>query len=224
MFGKTGIGHGALACALALSVAACGGSDDESAAEDQQTEAVTQDAGQPESMQADAGAPLTVADIDAYERGMRKEKEIVEELVRQAEKTTDDTEQMKLMTAAMEEQTMDDGAQAAGLPLERYRDLRNRMSEALGASSLSIVGSALRQQAALSEAQIDTLAQQGGMAPAQVEQSRQNAAQMRQQLDAQEKAGLEMIAPDAREAFKQRVLRLDSLRMETVGLRVKVAS
>jgi hypothetical protein len=224
MFAKTSMVRIAVVCVMAISAAACGGSDEGEAAEDVPPEAAAQDAAQQGSVPADAAAPLTLADIDAYERGMRKEKEIVEDLVRQAENTTDDMKQMELMTAAMEDQTADEGAQAAGLPLDRYRALRNRMSEALGASSLSIMGSALRQQAALSEAQLDTLAQQGAMAPAQIEQSRQNALQMRQQLEAQEKAGLEIIAPDARDAFRERALRLDSLRMVTVGLRVKVAS
>ena len=81
--------------------------------------------------------------------------------------------------------------------------------------------SALRQQAAASEAELD---KQTGLTADQIAQSRKAIQDMRVQYDAQETTALQMIAPDAVETFKQRALRLDSLRMVTVGLRVKVAS
>ena len=213
----------AVAIALVLTVAACSGSDDQQAMDQQAADAASQPAVPTQDMSGDAGAPLTSADLDAYERGMKKEMEIVQDLVKQAEGTTDDAKQLEIMTAALEDQTMDDGAQAAGMPLDRYRALRNRMTEVLSASSFSIMGAALRDQARQSEAQLDSLAGQG-LTAEQIAQSRKNVQEMKDQLDAQERTTLEMIAPDAREAFKQRALRLDSLRMNTVGLRLKVAS
>ena len=213
----------AIAAAITLTMAACGGSDDEQATDEQPADATSQEAAPTQDMSAAGSVPLTSADIDAYERGMKKEMEIVQDLVKQAEGPTDDAKQLQLMTAALEDQTMDDGAQAAGIPLERYRDLRNRMTEVLSASSLSIMGAALREQARQSEAQLNEFAGQG-MTAEQIAQSRKNVQEMKDQLDAQERTTLEAIAPDAREAFKQRALRLDSLRMNTVGLRLKVAS
>ena len=223
MTSKYGISRWSVAFALVLTAAACGGSDDETAADDQAADTAALGAPPMEAATAESGAPITAADLDAYERGMQKEKEIVEEIVKKAENATSDGDQMQLMMAAMEDQTIDDGAQAAGLSLERYRDLRNRMTNMLGASSRSIMGSALRDQARQSEAEVDNLAKQG-LPAAQIEQMRQSNKQMIEQLDAQEKTVLDQLAPDARETFNQRVLRLDSLRMTTVGLRVKVAS
>jgi hypothetical protein len=219
----TGISRCTLALALALGTAACGGdAEEETAAEEQQEEvAQAQDAGMQPA--APTGAPLTAADFDAYERGLRKEKEILEELVKKSAAATKDEEKMELMMAAMQDQTMDDGARAAGLSLERYRDLSQRMDQVLGASSKSIMGSALRQQTVASETQIDELASQG-MPAAQIADMRKGNAQMREQMDANEKTSLEQVAPDAREVFQQRALQLDSLRMTTVGLRLKVAS
>jgi hypothetical protein len=219
----TGISRCTVALALALSTVACGGDSDEETAEQEQLEevALPQDAGSQPA--APTGAPLTAADFDAYERGIRKEKEILDELVRKAATTTKDEDKMELMMAAMEDQTMDDGARAAGLSLERYKDLANRMGQVLGASSKSVMGSALRQQTLASEAQIDSLAAQG-MPAAQIADMRKGNAQMREQMDTNEKNALEQIAPDAREVFQQRAAQLDSLRMTTVGLRMKVAS
>ena len=113
---------------------------------------------------------------------------------------------------------------AAGMSLDRYRDLRNRMSEVLGASSLSVMGAALRQQMRASEAQLDTMAAQGAMPADRVAESRKTIHETQQQYDVQEKAAMDRIAPDALEVFKQRAPHLDSLRMNTVGLRLKVAS
>jgi DNA-directed RNA polymerase specialized sigma24 family protein len=219
----TGISRCTVVLALALGTVACGGdADDETAAEEQQQEvAQPQDAGtQPE---AAAKTPLTAADFDAYQRGITKEKEILDELVKKAATTTKDEEKMELMMAAMEDQTMDDGARAAGLSLERYKELSQRMGEVLGASSKGVMGSALRKQTLDSEKQIDELAAQG-MPAAQIADMRKGNAQMREQMDTQEKNALEQIAPDAREVFQQRAAQLDSLRMTTVGLRMKVAS
>ena len=209
-----------LAMALLIAAAACGGSDDENADEQIAEEQPVNSALPPSEA---AAAPLTVADIDAYERGMQKEKQILEELVKKAENTTDDQEQLQLMTQAMENQTMDDGAQAAGMPLDRYKQLRQRMDVVLGSSSQSIMGSALREQAKQSEAQIDAMAAQD-MAAERIEEMRKTMREMQEQYDAQEKKALEQIAPDARASFAQRVLSLDSLRMVTAGLRIKVAS
>src|SRR5687768_10072336 len=219
----TGISRCTVALALALSTVACGGdAGEETAAEEQQEEAAQpQDAGTQPA--APSGAPLTAADFEAYERGVRKEKEILEELVKKAAATTKEEEQMELMMAAMQDQTMDDGARAAGLSLDRYKDLSNRMDQLLGASSKSIMGSALRQQTKASEAQFDELATQG-MPASQIADMRKGNAQMLEQMDTNEKNALEQVAPDAREVFHQRALQLDSLRMTTIGLRLKVAS
>lgn len=219
----TGESRYIVALALALSTVACGGdSDEETAAAEQQQEVVPpQNAGSQSA--AATGAPLTAADFDAYERGITKEKEILEELVKKAAAATKDEEKMELMMAATEDQTQDDGARAAGLSIDRYRELSNRMDQVLGASSKSVMGSALRQQTVASEAQIDSLAAQG-LPAAQIADMRKGNAQMREQMDTNEKKALEQITPDARDVFQQRALQLDSLRMTTVGLRLKVAS
>ena len=217
---RTRTSRAALALVLLIAATACGGSEDENSNE----QVVEETSANSAVAQGDAAAaPLTVADIEAYERGMQKEKQILEELVRKAENTRDDQQQLELMMQAMEDQTMDDGAQAAGISLERYKELRNRLDQVLGSSSLSIMGSALRQQAKLSDAQIDTMAAQG-TPPERIEEMRKSIRQMQEQYDTQEKAALEQLAPDARAVFTQRALRLDSLRMTTAGLRLKVAS
>jgi hypothetical protein len=224
MISNIRISHFVLALAVGITATACGGSDDEETAQEQAAEeAPPQSATSPQPDPSTGSVPLTMADIEAYERGMQKEKQILEELVTKVASAKNDQEKLNLMMQAMEDQTVDDGAQAAGMSVDRYKDLRNRMDQVLGANSSSIMGSALRQQAKLSEAQIDTLAAQG-LPAERIAEMRQSMKQMQEQYDTQEKASLEQVSPDARGIFTQRVLRLDSLRLTTAGLRVKVAS
>lgn len=75
--------------------------------------------------------PLTVDDIDRWQRGMQAELDAVEEAgeaLREAE-TGDDT--LSAMMAANDMSTLAAGASAAGVGEDRYRFIRSNLSEAV---------------------------------------------------------------------------------------------
>ena len=93
------------------------------------TEAVAQQAG------TGAAAPLTVGDIDKWQRGMEAELKAVQEagVKLKNAKTSQDT--LEAMMGANEMNTLEAGAKAAGLDVERYKFVRTNLSAATGALS-----------------------------------------------------------------------------------------
>ena len=95
-------------------LAACGGdAGDEAGAE------AAVDRGQ-----AAATANFDEADVDAFARGMARETELVREAQAQARSAATPEARGAAMQAQWKEQTMPGGAEAAGMPLERYAAVR----------------------------------------------------------------------------------------------------
>ena len=95
----------------------------------------------PAAAPADGGQkPLTVADIDRWERGMAAELEAVHAAAAKLKeaKTADDT--LTAMTATQDMSTLEAGAQAAGVDRERYNLIRSTFSSAAGYLAPSVGG------------------------------------------------------------------------------------
>ena len=76
-----------------------------------------------------ASQPLTATDLDAYERGMKKEIEAVRSARQQAASATDPQQRGRAIQAQWEDATVPQGAEAAALPVERYREVRGVVNE-----------------------------------------------------------------------------------------------
>lgn len=112
-----------VAALLALPlIASCGGGEADSADTDT---AVTTDTAGATTPGAGAAAepadrPLAVADIEAYERGLRAELEAVNKAIKDKAAAKPSTATPSAMMAAMDQQTVDAGARAAGVSVDRY--------------------------------------------------------------------------------------------------------
>ena len=215
----------ALAIAFTTSVGCKGGGDadaDTAAAEagaGDTTSASADASGSPGASGSSASAtntpsdgPITVADVDAYERGLAAELAEVRksaDQMRSAKNTEDST---KAMFGSLDMQTQPVGAKAAGIPLDRYKHVSILLGNAI---------SARKMNPALAKMGEDTssLAQ----LPAEArEQARKNMAEMRAQNS--DSVIYRDIPPELREQFKQRVAtRLDTLWSELFALRARVA-
>ena len=82
-----------------------------------------------------ASAPVTVEDIDRWQRGMDAELKAVQDAGSRLKtaKTSQDT--LEAMMGANEMNTVEAGAKAAGLDTERYKFVRTNLSSAVGALS-----------------------------------------------------------------------------------------
>src|SRR5690606_5688417 len=120
--------------ALALIIGACGdkeaGQTNAEAIEDDVS--MGQDVSPPPASNAGADtAPLTVADVERWERGMQAELEAVEEAERSFGQARNAEDTLNAMTAANETATLEAGARAAGVNVERYRFIRRNLSNAV---------------------------------------------------------------------------------------------
>jgi hypothetical protein len=87
-----------------------------------------------EAPAADAGGAataFTAAELDAYERGLARETEVVRAAQERARTASTPDARGEAAQAQWEDQTMPEGARAAGLPLERYRELREGVGTVL---------------------------------------------------------------------------------------------
>src|SRR5687768_13497995 len=109
-----------IASVLVIAVlAACGAGDTPAVAD---TTAVTQE---PSSIPANAGPlTLTAVDLDGFEKGFRREIELVRAAQDRASKATTPAERGEAIQASFEDRTMADAAPASGLSPERYRLVR----------------------------------------------------------------------------------------------------
>ena len=71
-----------------------------------------------------AAAELTAADLDAYARGLARETELVRAAQERARTATTPQARGEAQQAQWEDQTIPEGAKAAGLSPERYRAVR----------------------------------------------------------------------------------------------------
>ena len=198
----------ALACVLAITLSACGGDDsdtDDAPPEDAGAEAEAGDQAAPSAgapaVDAAAGttAPVTVADIESWEKGMAGELAAVRAAgARMKEaKTNEDT--LSAMMAVQEMATQEAGAKAAGMDLERYKFIRSELSAAVSYLTPHLGG-------------IDTTM----LSPAQRDELRQsNEAQLKQMA--------ERVPADVVEALRPRAAELRKQNMTLVGERLKSA-
>jgi hypothetical protein len=156
----------------------------------------------PSATPADAGQPpLTAADIDRWAKGMTAELEAVHAAaakLKQA-KTADDT--LTAMTSMQDMNTLEAGAQAAGLDRERYNLIRTTLSEAASYLAPSVGG-------------LDTTR----MSPDQrAEMARGNAAQLEQMKDRAPPDVVSALTPRAAQLRKQN-LELTVARLKGAGM------
>jgi hypothetical protein len=71
-----------------------------------------------------AAAELTAADLDAYARGLARETELVRTAQERARSATTPQARGEAQQAQWEDQTIPEGAKAAGISPERYRAVR----------------------------------------------------------------------------------------------------
>jgi hypothetical protein len=184
----------AFACLLALTPAAgCGGRDTANDEADPSADAPAEGEAAPPSG-APAGdpsaaitAPVTVADLDRWQKGMAGELAAVREgaAKMKSAKTNEDT--LSAMMAVQETATREAGAKAAGLELERYGFISSNLSAAasyltphLGGIDTTMLSAAQRQELRQSnEAQLKQM--EKDVPPEVVEALRPRAAQLRKQ-------------------------------------------
>ena len=112
---------GALATAFAV---ACGGDanpNDPPAGSPPSSASGTEPAAAGASEQA---AELTPADLEAYAKGLARESELVRAAQERGRTATTPQARGEAQQAQWEDQTIPEGAKAAGLPVERYRAVR----------------------------------------------------------------------------------------------------
>ncbi|HEY7614261.1 MAG TPA: hypothetical protein VH764_14755 [Gemmatimonadales bacterium] len=202
----------ALACVLALTLPACGGGDSDrddpapaaEAGADAGSEAGTGETASPAADSAPgnaAPAPVTVADIDSWQKGTAAELQAVRaagEKMKEA-RTNEDT--LAAMMAVQEMATQEAGAKAAGMDLERYKFIRSELSAATSYLTPQLGG-------------IDTTM----LSPAQRDELRQgNEAQLKQMEDRVPPAVVEALRPRAEQLRKQD-LELVAQRLKSAGM------
>jgi hypothetical protein len=192
---------------LVANLYACGTRDAKPEADHQVAEA--EDAAPAEDASADAGPaaapadggqkPLTVPDIDRWDKGMAAELEAVHAAATKLKeaKTADDT--LTAMTATQDMSTLDAGAQAAGVDRDRYNLIRSTFSSAAGYLAPSVGG-------------LDTTTLSSDQ---RAEIRRGNAEQLEQLKD--------VVPPDVVSALTPRAAQLRTKDLELVAARLKAA-
>lgn len=199
--------HAALACVLALTLTACGGGDTDTEDAAPPAEAADAEAASEASPATEAGpaaaatAPVTVGEIDSWQKGMGAELEAVRAAGAKLKdaKTADDT--LSAMMGMQEMATQEAGAKAAGLDLERYKYINSELSAAVSYLTPALGG-------------IDTTM----LSPAQRDELREsNAAQLKQMEERVPTDVIEALRPRADELRKQS-LELVAERLKSAGV------
>ena len=120
--------HGILLVSL---TAACGRDSNQAAGGDTGASRAQPSAAATPSARDDGAVAFTEADLDAYERGLTKEIELVRAAQERERTATTPQARGEAMQAQWKEQTMPGGAQSAGLPLERYGRVRETVNHVL---------------------------------------------------------------------------------------------
>jgi hypothetical protein len=142
---------------------------------------------------------MSVEDIDRWQRGMEAELKATQAAAAKLAEAKDDNAKLEALHGATEMGTIDAGAEAAGVDLDRYRRIRNTISNAV--SQLSPL-----------EMEMDV----SQMPPEMVEQMTQARAAGVTQLEKE-------LPADVLEALKTRAAELRKLDKTLVGERLKVA-
>ena len=197
----------ALAATL-LSAAACGSGDD--AAEDTlaaiegDQSAMTAPTSAPAAAAAptaDANAPLTVDDIDRWQRGMEAELAAVREAGASLARATTSADSATAIFAANDMATRDEGARGAGVDEARYGRIAGTLSDLAGlmaplSATMSVEGMSADMQKQMQEGRDRSLAEASKQVPAEV---------------------LEALRPRA-EALRRQALELVGERLKAAGI------
>ena len=203
-----GFPRAALACVLALALTACGGGDSDSdeAAPPAEAGADTAEASQAAPLAnatpgASAGAPtpVTVTDIDAWEKGLAAELEAVRAAAARMKQARTGEDTLSAMMAIQEMATQEAGAKAARLDLERYKFINSELSAAVSYLTPHLGG-------------IDTTM----LSPAQ-------RTELRESNEAQLKQMEERVPAEVVEVLRPRAAELRKRNLELVGARLKSA-
>jgi hypothetical protein len=185
-----------------LLVAACGGSADNGESQDEAAADAPAPASDPSNEPASpTNAPLSVEDIERWEKGRAAELAAVQEAGKKlgTAKTGEDT--LSAVMGVQEMTTRAVGARAAGLDEERYNVVRSELSSAVAYLTPHLGG-------------IDTTM----LSPAQREEMRQmNAAQLKQMEARVPAAVIEALKPKA-EALRKKDMELAGARLKSAGM------
>jgi hypothetical protein len=117
---------------VTLFAAGCGGTAERSGGEaGGNSAAAAAPAAAPGAASPDQPLDLTEADLDAYERGLQKEIELVRAAQERARTATTPQARAEATQAQWKEQTMPEAARAIGVTPERYQQVRETVHEVL---------------------------------------------------------------------------------------------
>jgi hypothetical protein len=190
---------------LAISLYACGGHDAKRASDPaadtagQDTAADTATSPAPVPAADPGQTPLTVADIDRWEKGMTGELEAVRGAAAKLKQAKTGNDTVTAMMGLQDMATVEAGAKAAGVDQERYNLIRNNLSAAASYLAPAIGG-------------VDTTM----LSPDQrAEMKRNNAAQLEQMKN--------MVPAEVVVALTPRAAELRKKDLELAGARLKGA-
>ena len=208
------MGSARRAVVMVALLAACGGGGDgdadTSAMADTSSSATAAEVPPAGASASAVDAPITASDLDAYEKGVAREIEVIEGAGRDLAAAKSGTDSLTALGKAMEHETKSAGAQAAGIPIERYRHVTSTVDGWLGGASMD---EPLKKQLDESEKSIASLPadQQAAM--------KTNLEQQRKELETMRTRREESIPEGIREALRTRNPQLDSLRQRLVAAR-----
>lgn len=224
MIDSSFVSRGIAAAFVVFQLAGCGGAEpsDEQLAEDesaavegsQGSRAVDGDPAATGSPESDAGSVeqpfvLTAMDLTAYERGLRREVELLASAQERLRQAQDGEQQLEILGEVQPQELRREGAAAAGLPAERYEAIASAIEDVLGKLDM---GETMRQM-------MPSAADLAAMSPEQRAQVEENARQM-QAAWGDPYEGLDAATADALEV---RSAELRQLRAERTGLLFSVA-
>lgn len=151
------------------------------------------------SSAASTDAPITVADIDAWQKGMTAELTAVQDAGTARQNAKNATDTLNAMFGANDMSTRPAGAKGAGMSEARYQYVSNKLS--------SIVGNLSPIEAEMNMKDMP-------------EAFRKQMQQSREQSATQEMAGM---APDVQAALRARAADLRKQSLELAGARLKAA-
>lgn len=192
--------------AVLLSAIACGSGDDAvedtlAAIEGDQSAMTAPTTAAPAAPAEDANAPLTVDDIDRWQRGMAAELVAVREAGASLARATTSTDSATAIFAANDMATRDEGARGAGVDEARYGRIAGTLSDLAGlmaplSMTMSVEGMPADMQKQLQEGRDRSLAEASKQVPAEV---------------------LEALRPRA-EALRRQALELVGERLKAAGM------
>ncbi|HEY0972485.1 MAG TPA: hypothetical protein VGE02_16060 [Gemmatimonadales bacterium] len=208
--------------ALVAALPACGGGDadaDTSAVDTALTAAPAAEGSVPAG--ADTGSALGEADLEAYERALAAEVEVIRDAVAKQAAARTQRDTIDALFAATEMQSVPAAAERAGIDADRYRRLDNVFGRVLGARAMNPGMSAM--VAGMQNADTSFLASLPA-AEADSMRARMKANMAEMQSAFSDSAAYAPLPPSLRETFRERAAaRLDSLWRERMELRARAA-